>query len=196
MYLNHRVPTPSNLPLRHRSNPHVEPVGRSSQSCRPWGKGVVPARPYLLLPALMYRPVLLPAPVQVYRHDCPPRHSWELNPHRPPANRVAAPAAAGGVPAPGEHAPPPPSPKKHADPDPGSGAFLTPGSRIWDGKKSGSGSGMNTPQPGSYFREFKKQFLGLKYLNSFMWIQDPGWKKFGSGMEKIRIRDGKKSSSS
>jgi hypothetical protein len=35
-----------------------------------------------------------------------------------------------------------------ADPDPGSGAFLTPGSRIWDPgwvKKSGSGSGMNNP---------------------------------------------------
>jgi hypothetical protein len=26
-----------------------------------------------------------------------------------------------------------------------------------------------------------------------MWIMDPGWKKFGSGMAKIRIRDGKNS---
>jgi hypothetical protein len=56
----------------------------------------------------MYRPVLLG---QVYRPDCPPRHSWELNPRRP-GNRVAAPAAGGGVPAPGGPALPPP-PKKH-----------------------------------------------------------------------------------
>jgi hypothetical protein len=32
-----------------------------------------------------------------------------------------------------------------ADSDPESGAFLTPGSWIRDGKKSGSGSGMNIP---------------------------------------------------
>ncbi len=44
-----------------------------------------------------------------------------------------------------------------ADPDPGSGAFLTPGSGM--GKKSGSG--IRDEQPGSYFRELKKQFLGL-----------------------------------
>jgi hypothetical protein len=44
-----------------------------------------------------------------------------------------------------------------ADPDPGSGAFLTPGSGM--GKKL-------------YFRELKKQFYGLKYLNSLMWIRD------------------------
>jgi hypothetical protein len=36
-------------------------------------------------------------------------------------------------------------------------------------------------------------FLGLKYLNSLTRIRDgkngdPGWKKWGSGMEKIRIR--------
>ena len=29
----------------------------------------------------------------------------------------------------------------------------------------------------------------LRYLNSFMRIRDPGWKQFGSGMEKSRIRD-------
>jgi hypothetical protein len=56
------------------------------------------------------------------------------------------------------------------------------------GKKSGSGTGIRIrdKQPGSYFRELKKQFLGLKYLNSLMWIRDPGWKKSdpGSGMEK------------
>jgi hypothetical protein len=32
-----------------------------------------------------------------------------------------------------------------ADPDPGSGAFLTPGSGIRDGKKSDPGSGINIP---------------------------------------------------
>jgi hypothetical protein len=45
-------------------------------------------------------------------------------------------------------------------------------------------------QAGSYLRELKKQFFGLKYLNSLMRIRDgkirvrdPGWKKFGSGMK-------------
>jgi hypothetical protein len=73
-----------------------------------------------------------------------------------------------------------------ADPDPGSGAFLTPGSgdvqkiRIW----------IRSEQPGSYFSE-PKQFFGLKYINSLMWIRDPGCKNSnpGSGMEKSRIRD-------
>jgi hypothetical protein len=44
-------------------------------------------------------------------------------------------------------------------------------------------------QPGSYgiSKSLKKQFLGLKYLNSLMRIQDgknsdPGWKKFISGI--------------
>ncbi len=42
-------------------------------------------------------------------------------------------------------------------------------------------------QPGSYFRELRNHFLGLKYLDSLMRIQDgkntdPGWKKFGSGI--------------
>jgi hypothetical protein len=48
------------------------------------------------------------------------------------------------------------------------------------GKKSGSGSGIRIrdEQPGSYFRELKRQFFGVKYLNSLVWI---------------RIRDGKKS---
>jgi hypothetical protein len=35
-------------------------------------------------------------------------------------------------------------------------------------------------QPGSYFRELRNNFL--KYLNSLMRIRDPGWKKFGSGI--------------
>jgi hypothetical protein len=43
-----------------------------------------------------------------------------------------------------------------ADPDPGSGAFLTPGSGM--GKKSGSG--IRDEQPGSYFLELKRHFLG------------------------------------
>jgi hypothetical protein len=61
------------------------------------------------------------------------------------------------------------------------------------GKKSESGSGFNNPD--HIFESLKKQFFGLKSLNSWMWIQDPGWKKFGSGirypvsgMEKRRIR--------
>ncbi len=39
-------------------------------------------------------------------------------------------------------------------------------------------------QPVSYF-----QFFGLKYLKYLMRIRDLGWKKFVSGMEKIRFRD-------
>jgi hypothetical protein len=57
------------------------------------------------------------------------------------------------------------------------------------GKKSGSGSGIRDEQPESYFLELRNHFLGLNYLNSFMRIRDPVWKKFGSGMEKSRIRD-------
>ncbi len=53
------------------------------------------------------------------------------------------------------------------------------------GKKSGSGSGIRDEQPRSYFRELRNNFLGLKNLNS---DADPG-----SGMEKVRIRDGKSS---
>jgi hypothetical protein len=46
------------------------------------------------------------------------------------------------------------------------------------GKKSGSGI-RRDEQPGSYFRELRNNF----------WVRDPGWKEFGSGIEKIRIRD-------
>jgi hypothetical protein len=80
--------------------------------------------------------------------------------------------------------------------DPGLGAFLTPGSGIRDGRKSSSGSGIRDERPGSYFLELRNHFLlfwGLKYFNSLMRIRDPGWRQFGSGMEKSRIRDGKKS---
>jgi hypothetical protein len=52
------------------------------------------------------------------------------------------------------------------------------------GKTSGTGSGMNNSDHIS--ERLKTIFWGLKYLNSVMWIRDPGWKK-------IRIRDGKNS---
>jgi hypothetical protein len=58
--------------------------------------------------------------------------------------------------------------------------LLNPGSGIQDGYKISNR--VLDEQPGSYFRELKKQFFGLKYLNSLMWIRDPGWKK-------SRIRD-------
>jgi hypothetical protein len=84
--------------------------------------------------------------------------------------------------------------------DLGLGAFLTSGSGIRDGRKSASGSGIwdeqsgsgiRDEQPGSYFLELRNHFfafLGLKYINSLMRIRDPGWRQFGSGMEKSRIR--------
>jgi hypothetical protein len=55
------------------------------------------------------------------------------------------------------------------------------------GKKSGSGSGIRNrdEQPGSYFLEFRNHFFWVKILKFF--DADPGWKKFGSGMKKIRI---------
>jgi hypothetical protein len=65
-------------------------------------------------------------------------------------------------------------------------ADLYPGSGM--GKKSGFGSGSGIKKPGSYIRA-KKIFFGLKYLTSLMRIRNPGWKKFESGKEKIRIWD-------
>jgi hypothetical protein len=72
-----------------------------------------------------------------------------------------------------------------ADPDPGSGAFLTLGSGIHD--PGWVKIRIRDEQPGSYFQELKKQFFGLKYLNSLMWIRDgknshPEWKKVVSGI--------------
>jgi hypothetical protein len=79
-----------------------------------------------------------------------------------------------------------------ADPDPGSGAFWTRGSGM--GKKSDpdpewvkSRIRIRDVQPGSCFRELRKPFFGLKYLNSLTRIRDgknsdPGWKKFRSGI--------------
>jgi hypothetical protein len=56
------------------------------------------------------------------------------------------------------------------------------------------GSGIRDEQPGSYFLELRNHFfafLGVKKLKFF--DEDPGWRQIGSGMEKSRIRDGKKS---
>jgi hypothetical protein len=61
--------------------------------------------------------------------------------------------------------------------DPGLGAFLT-------------GSGIRDEQPGSYFLELRNHFFaffGVKILKFF--DEDPGWRQFGSGTEKSRIRD-------
>jgi hypothetical protein len=79
--------------------------------------------------------------------------------------------------------------------DPGLGAFLTPGSRIRDGRKSAFGSGIRDEQPGSFFLELRKDFFaffGVKILKFFdedpgsgmetVRIRDPGWKKVGSGI--------------
>jgi hypothetical protein len=54
------------------------------------------------------------------------------------------------------------------------------------GKKSGSESGMNNPE---HISESLETIFGLEYLNSLMRIRDPGQKKIGSGMEKVRFRD-------
>jgi hypothetical protein len=51
-------------------------------------------------------------------------------------------------------------------------------------KKSGSGSGMNNPD---HISESFKTIFWVKILKFF--DVDPGWKNFGSGMEKSRIRD-------
>jgi hypothetical protein len=53
------------------------------------------------------------------------------------------------------------------------------------GKISGSRIRIRDEQLGSYFRELRNHFLGLKYINSLMRIGDPGWKNIGSGMENF-----------
>jgi hypothetical protein len=45
------------------------------------------------------------------------------------------------------------------------------------GKKSGSGSGINSPD---YISESLETIFWVKHLNSLMRIRDPGWKKIGS----------------
>ncbi len=80
-----------------------------------------------------------------------------------------------------------------ADPDPGSGAFLTPGSRM--GRKSASGSGKNNPD--HIFQSLETislVFLGVKILKFFDLDLESGMETVrirypGSGMEKSRIRD-------
>ncbi len=61
---------------------------------------------------------------------------------------------------------------------------LDPGSGM--GKNPGSGSGMNNPD---HISDSLKTIFWFKILKFF--DADPGWKKFGSGMEKFRsvIRD-------
>ncbi len=60
--------------------------------------------------------------------------------------------------------------------DPGSGAFLTPGSGIWDlGSEMGKKLKIRIRDEyaGTYFRELRNNFLGYKCLNSLMRIPDP-----------------------
>jgi hypothetical protein len=78
---------------------------------------------------------------------------------------------------------------------PGSGIrclFLTPGSRIRDGEKAKIR--IRDEHPGSYFRELREQFFGLKILKFFYSDPDPGSGIFltldpGSGMEIFGSRD-------
>jgi hypothetical protein len=58
------------------------------------------------------------------------------------------------------------------------------------GRKSGTGSGMNIPD---HISESLETIFWVKILKFFN--ADPGWKNSdpGSGMGKIRIRDGKNS---
>jgi hypothetical protein len=57
--------------------------------------------------------------------------------------------------------------------DPGSGALLTPGSGMGKNQDLGSGSGMNNPN------HISETILGE---NTSILDADPGWKKFGSGI--------------
>ncbi len=56
------------------------------------------------------------------------------------------------------------------------------------GKKSGSGSGMNNPD---HISESLETIFWFKIIKFFDADPGSGMEKFGSGMEKIRIRDGK-----
>jgi hypothetical protein len=76
-----------------------------------------------------------------------------------------------------------------ADPYPGYGCFFDPWIRDPGRvKKSESGSGMNNPD--HIAESLETFFSGLKILKFF--DAHPGWKKFVSGMEKIRIREEEK----
>ncbi len=71
----------------------------------------------------------------------------------------------------------------------------------WMGKKSRSGIRIRDEHHGSYFRELRNNVLVKLKLLKFLevdpgsgifwpWIQDPGWKKCGSGIKKTsRIRN-------
>ncbi len=65
---------------------------------------------------------------------------------------------------------------------PGSGAFLPlyPGSGM--DKYQDSNPGWTTQ---IIFPRVWKQFFGLKYLTPSMWIRDPGFKKFGAGINLL-----------
>ncbi len=57
------------------------------------------------------------------------------------------------------------------------------------GRKSASGSEIRDEQPGSYFLELRNHVFVVKIYKILKFIDaDPG-----SGMETVRIRDGKKS---
>jgi hypothetical protein len=74
-----------------------------------------------------------------------------------------------------------------ADPDPGLAAFLTPGSGIRGPGWEKVSIRIRDEQPGSYFLELRNHFFaffGVKILKFF--DEDPG-----SGMETVRILDGK-----
>ncbi len=82
--------------------------------------------------------------------------------------------------------------------DPGSGAFLTPGSGIWDPRWVESqhpdpGSGMNNLDP--FFKSLETIFICFFWVKILKFfdadpgsgmetgrIRDPGWKKVGSGI--------------
>jgi hypothetical protein len=57
------------------------------------------------------------------------------------------------------------------------------------GRKSASGSGIRDEQPGSDFLELRNHFFGFFWVKILKFFDaDPG-----SGLETVRIRDGKKS---
>jgi hypothetical protein len=58
---------------------------------------------------------------------------------------------------------------------------MDPGYGMGKKIRSGYGIRIRDEQPRSYFRELKKNFFLLKYLNSLMRIRDPGWEKSDPG---------------
>jgi hypothetical protein len=80
----------------------------------------------------------------------------------------------------------------------GSGIDYFFDSWIRDGRKSASGSGIRDEQPGSgirdeqsgsYFLEFRNHFFAFFWVKILKFFDEDT----GSGMETVRIRDGKKS---